>query len=318
MVRFDNYHFKDPKTGDQLPRCDGAYIKKMPDATVRIAALRAGDMDFVETPPYNILADYIKNPRPGITMSYDMPGNYCIWLNNEKAPFNNKKVRQAVEYAVNRKEIQEGAFWGLGQLLPGQPFAEDSRFYIPTKVREQNIAKGKQLLAEAGYPNGLKVECAEYNRSSYLDNAAVIIGQLKEIGMDVKITITDRAPYFRALRSGNYVMSCGALSERLDWDDAYYVYFHSKEIGKHNFTRYNNPEVDRLVEQGRSVWGFEKRKKIYKKVVEILHEDTPMVFTCDSVVGQAYRNDLKGFVKGFAVRYAFYEGGIKYWWIDKS
>ena len=104
----------------------------------------------------------------------------------------------------------------------------------------------------------------------------------------------------------------------MDLDDMYYVYLHSGEIGKQNFTRYKNPEVDRLVEQGRSVWDFEERKKIYKKVVEIFTEDVPMIFTCNSVVGEAFRNDLKGFVPGFAVRYAFYEGGIKYWWMEKS
>ena len=318
VTRFDNYHFRDPKTGDQLPRNDAFLMKKMPDATVRMAALRAGDMDFIETPPYSLIAAELKNPTPGITMNYDMPGNYCIWFNNEKPPFNNKKVRQAVAYAINRKEIQKGAFWGLGQTLSNQPFPDDSRFYIPLKLREQNIAKAKQLLAEAGYPNGFKVEFAEDHRQVYLDFAAVVFDQLRKIGIEGKIKMTDRAPYYKALRKGDYAISCGVLSERLDWDDAYFTYFHSGEIGANNFARYKNPEVDRLVEKGRSTWDFEERKKIYKKVVEILDEECPAVWLVDSVVGYGFRDDLKGFVKNFATRYAFYEGGVKYWWMDKS
>jgi peptide/nickel transport system substrate-binding protein len=103
----------------------------------------------------------------------------------------------------------------------------------------------------------------------------------------------------------------------LDWDDAYYLYFHSSEIGQNNWTRYTSKELDKLLEQGRSTWKTEDRKPIYEKVIKILMEDLPMLVTVDSVVGYGFRNDLKGFVPGFGTRYAFFGGGVKYWWIEK-
>jgi peptide/nickel transport system substrate-binding protein len=318
LTRFDNYHLIDPDTGDQLPRADGIFTKKIPDETVRMAALRAGDIDFAEQPAYNIIADAKKNPIPGITVDYDMPGNNVIFFNVTKPPFDNKKVRQAVAHAINRKEEMVGGYWGLGQVLHNQPFPDNSRFYIPIQMREQNLDKARQLLAEAGYPNGFKCELFEFNFTSYLSRAPVTLDQLRKIGIEGTIKTVDRAPYFRALRTGDYGISVGGISERMDWDDAYYMYFHSSEIGKTNLMRYNNPELDKLVEQGRSVWDFEKRRAIYKKVVEILNEDVPIIYTIDSVVGYAYRDDLKGFVKGFATRRAFHGGGVKYWWIEKS
>ena len=120
------------------------------------------------------------------------------------------------------------------------------------------------------------------------------------------------------MRAGEYTISSGGLTERFDWDDAYFMFFHSSEIGKNNWARYKNPEMDKLVEQGRSTWETEERRQIYKKVVDILMEELPIIYTIDSVVGYGFRNDLKGFVPGFATRYAFDGGGVKYWWIEKS
>ena len=65
VTRFDNYHLIDEKTGDRLPRADGVWLKKMPDETVRLAALRAGDVDFIETPPLNKIAEETQEPDAG-------------------------------------------------------------------------------------------------------------------------------------------------------------------------------------------------------------------------------------------------------------
>ncbi len=318
VTRFGNYHFIDEKTGDRLPRADAVWLKKMPDETVRLAALRAGDVDFIETPPLNKIAEELKNPTPGITINYDMPGNNAIWFNVSKPPFNNKKLRHAIAYAINKKELQDGALWGLGQPLNNQPFPNDSRFYIPVQDREQNIAKAKQLLAEAGYPQGLKIELFQFQYTIYMATAQVLLDQLRKIGIEGTIKVVDRAPYWKMMRTGEYGITCGGISERFDWDDAYYSSFHSGEIGTNNWTRYKNPEIDKLVAQGRSTWDMEERRKIYKKVVEILMEDLPVIYTIDSVVGYGFRNDLKGFVPGFGTRTAFDGGGVKYWWIEKS
>lgn len=318
VTRFDHYHLVDEKTGDRLPRADSVWLKKMPDESVRMAALRAGDVDFIETPPLNTIAAEKKKPTPGITIDYDLPGNNVIWFNNEKPPFNNKNLRHAVAYAINKKELQDGAFWGLVPPLNNQPFPNDSRFYIPVQVREQNIAKAKQLLAEAGYPNGLKIELFQFQYTTHLAIAQVVLDQLRKVGIEGTIKIVDRAPYFKSMRGGEYNISCGSLSERLDWDDAYYPYFHSSEIGKNNWARYKNPEIDKLVTQGRTTWEMEERRPIYKKVVDILIEDLPVLYTIDSVVGYGFRNTLKGFVPGFATRTSFFGGGVKYWWIGKS
>jgi len=318
VTRFDRYHQVDEKTGVRLPYADAVFLRKIVDETVRFTALRAGDMDFIETPPLNLIASELKNPTPGITINYDMPGNYMVWFNTSKPPFNNKKVRHAIAYAINKKELQKGGLWGLGQPLNNQPFPDNSRSFIPVQDREQNIAKAKELLAEAGYPNGFKIELFEDTDTPILSCSQVFLEQLRKVGIEGTIRVVDRAPYFRALRVGEYNISWGSVSERLDWDDAFFLYFHSSEINKNNYARYANKELDKLLEQGRSTWKTEDRKPIYEKVIKILMEDLPVLFTLDSVVGYGFRNDLKGFVPGFGTRYAFTGGGVKYWWLEKS
>ena len=95
------------------------------------------------------------------------------------------------------------------------------------------------------------------------------------------------------------------------------MYLHSSEIGNNNYSRYSNKEVDGLLEKGRTTMKWEDRKQFYKKALEILREDLPILYFFKPVVGYAFRDYVKGFRKGFSTRAAWYRGGTKYWWLDK-
>lgn len=317
-TRFDQYWEVDEKTGDRLPYIKEVYVKKIVDDTVRLAALRAGDIDIAVGPPLNSLAKAVlEKPFPGIIMDDEPIGNNLIWFNVSKPPFDNKKVRQAFAYALDKKEILKAVFWGLGETINNQPFSNGSRFYIPVKDRETDLAKAKQLLAEAGYPKGFKTEFLEYSVNYYMAGAEVGIGQLQNLGVEAQVKAIDRAPYSSMMKSGDYAISLGNIEEKFDWDDALYLHFHSSEIGKNNFCRYGNPELDALLEKGRTTWKWEDRVPVYKRVIEILAEDVPVFFLYKPVQGSAMRDYVKGYRKGFAFRLAWHGGGLKYWWIDK-
>ena len=112
--RFDKYHMVDEKTGDRLPYLDGVHVRKIVDDTVRLTALRAGDIDYCAAPPNSLLAKAIlEKPIPGVVMDYIVVGNQTIWFNVTKPPFNNKKVRQAIAYALDKKGDRQGGFLGV-------------------------------------------------------------------------------------------------------------------------------------------------------------------------------------------------------------
>ncbi len=318
VTRFTQYWEKDEKTGDHLPYLDSVYQKKMVDEAVRWTALRAGDIDMVDVPPLNIVAKAVlENPIPGITIDYDSIGNGWIWFNMNKPPYDNKKIRQAIAYGIDKEKILKAVYWGLGGTENNQPFLKNSRFYIPTRDREVDLPRARQLLSEAGYPNGLKTEILTYSTTYDVAGCQAVVGQLKEIGIEATIKVVDRVPYYSMMRKGDYSISYRGDSERFDWDDAYYMYLHSSEIDQNNWSRYRNKEMDDLLEKGRLTMDWNERKAIYTKVVEIIREDLPIFYVLKNVIGIAFRDYVKGYRKGFSMRFAWHGGGTKYWWLDK-
>jgi len=319
LTRFDQYWEVDEKTGDRLPYLDSIYVKKIVDPVVRWTALRAGDMDYIQDPPKKAAIEAMKNPVPGVVVVMTQPvGNQWIYINTQKPPFDNKKVRQAVAYAIDKNEVVKAAHWGLGETINNQPFLNRSRMYIPVEDRKVDLARAKKLLAEAGYPNGFKVEFFQFSGPTYdLDACQVIIGQLRKIGIEGTMKVVDRAAYVQSIGKGDYHISTRGDSERLDPDDAYYLYLHSGEIGKNNWSRYNNREFDKLLGEGRAAFKWEERVPIYKKVVERIREDLPILYLAKSIIPIAYRDYVKGHGGGASTWFGYYGGGMRMVWLDK-
>ncbi|MBI5969375.1 MAG: hypothetical protein HY882_16145, partial [Deltaproteobacteria bacterium] len=184
--------------------------------------------------------------------------------------------------------------------------------------REVDLEKAKQLLAEAGYPDGFKVEFFQFSGATYdMDACQVVIGQLSKIGIEGTIKVVDRAPFFEGMRKGEYNISTRGDSERLDPDDAYYLYLHSGEIGKNNWSRYSSKELDRLLEEGRTTLKWEDRVPTPPKVVEIIKEDLPHLYLAKSIIPIAYRDYVKGHGAGASTWFGYYGGAMKMVWLDK-
>jgi len=319
LTRFHEYWEHDEKTGDRLPYLAGIYSRKITDDTVRWTALRVGELDYIATPPTKVVVQEVKNPTPGITTIVARPlGEFFINFNCSKPPFNNKKVRQAFAYAIDKKKIVEAAYWGLAAELNHSPFLEGSHNYIDIgKDPGVDLAKAKQLLAEAGYPNGFKTEFLEFPYPFVLDLAQVAIDDLRKIGIEAKITTLDRAACFEKIKKGDYELSVSSLSIRLDPDDAFYNNLHSSQIGLNNWSRYSNPEMDKLLEAGRTRWQWEDRLPFYKKVVEIIKEDVPILHVVRTKTALAIRDYVKGLDGGLGTWWGYYGGGLKKTWLDK-
>ncbi len=318
LTRFNQYWEVDPKTGDRYPYLDSIITKKIVDETMRWTALRAGDLDYISAPPANIVANELEKPTPGIVIPTPVPVG-CMWIsfNVTKPPFDNQKVRQAIAHAVDKKEIERAALWGLGAVCNNQFFLEGSSMYVPTKDREVDLAKAKQLLAEAGYPNGFKTEFLVFHLAQTIDACNVILGQLKKIGIEGTIKVIDRAPYVLSMRKGEFGITVILESIRLDPDDAYYLLLHSDEINMNNWSRYSNKEMDRLLEAGRKAWRWEDRAPTYGKIVEMIKEDLPIFYISRPKTPLAFRSYVKGFEAGAGTWSAYYGGGFIRTWLDK-
>ncbi|MBM4332760.1 MAG: hypothetical protein FJ117_16365 [Deltaproteobacteria bacterium] len=318
LVRFDEYWEIDEKTGMRLPYLDSIFVKKIVEETVRWVSLRAGDLDYIQVPPRSIVVEELKKATPGVVTFLTQPVA-CIWIyfNVTKPPYDNKKVRQAIAYAIDKRELIKGAYWDLAQETNNQPFPSRSRMYVPIEDREYNPEKAKKLLAEAGYPNGFKTEFLQYPETTYVDGANVAVGQLKKIGIEATLKMIDRAPHRESLRKGEYSISFLGDSERIDPDAAYYMRLHSREIGMNNWSYYSNKKLDELLEKGRITWRWEDRVPIYQEVVKIIQEDLPILYLAKPINPIAYRDYVKGVEAGAATWFGYYGGGMKKVWLDK-
>jgi len=319
FTRFDQYWEVDEKTGNRLPYLDSIYVKKIVDPTVRWTALKAGDIDYTPDPPRKVIIEALKTPVPGVVVVMTQPvGNTWIWFNVKKPPFDNKKVRQAIAYAIDKEELIRASLWGLGEVVNNQPFLNRSRLYIPVEDRKADLARAKQLLAEAGYPDGFAVEFFEpAGFISDLDGCQVVIGQLKKIGINATMKVIDRVPWVKGMREGEYSICLRGDTERLDPDDAFYMYLHSREIGTNNWSRYSNKELDELLEKGRRALQWEERVAVYRKVVEIIKEDLPILYLAKTVIPVAHRDYVKGHEFGASTWFGYHGGGMKMAWLDK-
>lgn len=214
--------------------------------------------------------------------------------------FKDKKVRQAIAHCINKNEIIQGVLLGKGKPATG-PFPPQSWAYNENvKDFDYNIDKARQLLLESGwkYNSDKKILQKEIQlnggknlvdfKFTLITNqgnkarqliAEIIQKQLKNIGIDVEILVLEWSIFIN-----NYIVPRKFDAVILGWslarDPDQYSIWHSsqKKPGQYNFVSYCNTEVDKLLELGRIEFNFEKRKKIYQKLHQIIHDDIPYVF----------------------------------------
>lgn len=137
-----------------MPKVDKVVLLPMPEATTRLAALRAGQVDWIEVPPPDVIPTLRQAGFQIALRTY--PHNWTHTLNLRQPPWDNKLVRQAANYAIDREGIcrsllNETCIPAIGEVYPGHPW-----FGNPTVRYEYDPAKAKELLRQAGYDGNSK------------------------------------------------------------------------------------------------------------------------------------------------------------------
>ena len=261
-----------------LPHLDAITYKFLPVDQSRIDALSAGELDWVDAVPLQqvpaLKADsrftYVTSPVAGIPD--------FLAFNTKKPPFDNPKVRQAVALAISRSDIRDVAYLGTGELgLEEVPTG--SVWYDATGVfgAEQDIAKAKQLLTEAGYPNGLSVEYLGLPQyPELLKTGQVVRDELKAIGIDMTIKPVDVSIWYDAYVAGNYQVTSAYQERTIDPDNFYSLVI--KSGGPINTVQYSNPDVDALIDKAAASSDDAERKDIYRQIRTTVTADAPLVF----------------------------------------
>src|SRR5690606_33116063 len=252
----------------------------IPDSTVRLSNLRAGGLDILErmnpSDAQQVKADSSLQFASVSGLGYQQ--FYFNVANGERAktnPFADERVRRAFELTLDRNIINEvvggGIFDPANQPFPpASPYHSD-KFPIPAR----DVAKARALLKEAGKEQ-VQAELAFGNNTTTSAIAEMVQAMAAEGGFQLRLRPTEYAALLNEAQSGNFELLMRGWSGRVDPDGNIYQFVTCK--GALNDGRYCNPEVDKLLNEARTVPDEGKRKAIYDKVQEILQADAQAVY----------------------------------------
>lgn len=301
-----------------VPYLDEIEMRPIPDEQIRFAALRSREVDMVDKIPFAEAKEILKGALSGLGISTgEAAGHYRLRMNVRKPPLSDVRVRQAIAYALNKQDIVEAVSWGLGKAIYWR-YPRNTRWFIELEDRKQDGKRAKALLEDAGYAQGFRVNAPIHSGS--LSAGQVVKAQLEKIGVDMNLQIMDRGAYRDRIAKRDYdiVLSGGGLAP--DPDSLLYDAFHSRFVNHQNESGYQNPELDRILEEARVISEFDKRKLLYTDALRVLVRDVPEIplYTYPWIFG--FRNNVKGF-EAEETRGVFSfnanKGGMPVTWIDR-
>ncbi|WP_312111274.1 glutathione ABC transporter substrate-binding protein [Brevibacillus reuszeri] len=289
LVKNDKYW------GEQV-KFDKAVFKVVPEDTTRIAMVETGEAHIAEPLPVTEIERVKNSPQIDLYRTAGL-GTDFIGFNNKKKPFDDVRVRQAINYAIETDAIIQGVYNNIGTRANSAMSPKVLGYSESLKGYSFDPNKAKALLKEAGYPNGFKTTLWTGDRKERINAAEVIQSQLKGIGIDVEIKVLEYGAYLDAEDNGEtdmFISGWGNATGDADYNQ--YNLFHSASLGKGgNTTFYVNPEVDKLIEQGRREQDTEKRKQIYAQALQIEADEAPMVPIRNLEHVAAVGKNIKGF-----------------------
>ena len=291
------------------PYLDQMIAQVMPDPTSRVLGMLSGQVDYIQSffLPKEEVARLEADPNVQIMRDTDLPGNYLMFLNVENGPLQEKGVRQALLMGLNREQILEQAFFGLGS--PGESAVHRAISWASnpdvsySEMYTYDPERANQMLDELGYPRGGDGTRFQmrllYNpaQAGFNAMAQIIRDNWRQIGVDVVLepfenqVVTDRA--FNQRDFDALIIGYTTAGDPAIGISRQYV---STEPGQPftNPTNYSNPEVDRLFAEAASTPFLNERQELYYEVQEILAEDLPVYNLMDRTEVDAAAAGLRG------------------------
>lgn len=290
LERFDDYY-------GTAPELSKITFRIITESTNRAIELESGGVDMAFDVSTNDISRVEENEDLQLIRMVDNQTTYCAF-NCEKEPFNDVRVRQAITYALDTTSITDAVWRGVGKAAVG-PIAPNVKYFDDSlTVSEYNVEKAKQLLAEAGYANGLKLTISTNERQERIDMATIMQSQLKEVGITADIEVLEWGALLdKADRREQDLIMVGWTCQTPDPDMAVYSPFHSQKDGQvgNNYANYNNKKVDELLEKGRTIADSDERQQIYYDIQKELKEDCPWIYLNNGEVVVGAKANLSGF-----------------------
>ena len=300
------YRFVEWKSGEKLvleanpdyferpPYLKRVVYRIIPDLSTQFLELQSGGLDFMGLTPIQYQT---QTDTPGFRRQFNkyeyLAFSYTYLGYNLRRPiFQDRRVRQALSYAINKQELIDGVLLGLGQAATG-PFKPDTWVYNSDVPRyPYDPERARALLAEAGWRDSdgdgildkdgkplVFTIVTNQGNDLRVKSGEIIQRRFREVGVDVKLRVIEWASFLKEfIDPGNFDATILGWSTGPEPDQ--YDIWHSSKTGPRelNFIQFKNAEVDELLERGRRTFDQDERKKAYDRFQEILAEEQPYTF----------------------------------------
>lgn len=302
LKRFENFYGEKAKMGELI-------FQTIPETSNRLIALETGEIDIAYDISSNDIKGIDKNPELKVINELSL-GSDFVTINTQKV--RDKKVRQAIEYAVNKQGIIDTVYEGYSS-IPKSILAPSVFGYssdVPT--REYNPEKAKELLKDV--PEEEKnLKLYIYDEPSRQQMAQIIQANLKEVGINLEINVLEVSAFLQYTGAGEHDMLIGLWYVSTgDADYGYYPLLHSKSLGAvGNRSFYTNKEVDYLLDSARKESSIDKRKEAYKRAQYIIEDEVPLFPIAYKNYTIGLRKNVQGFIFNPNGNHILYKTEIK-------
>lgn len=290
LTRWNEYH-------GEAPRIKDITIRIIADSATRLIELETGGVDLVIDIAPQDVARVESNPNLQLIRAMNLSTNY-IGMNCQKPPFNDARVRRAIAHALDLDAMNSNVYMGAGGTATG-PINSKVWASAANKLQrfEYNPAKARQLLAEAGYPNGFSTSIVLNDTPQRIDTAEIAQNMLAQVGINVEVKLVEWAAYLDMTARGEHEMYIlGWVTVTGDPDYGLHATFHSSNFGAPgNRSFYSNSEVDRLLDAGRRETNIAKRQQLYFDAQQIIHDEAAWIFQWTGEDLNGASENLRGF-----------------------
>lgn len=269
LERWEKYHVPN------IPYLDKVIFKAISDDTVRLTGLQTNEMQWAMQIPLQKVEELKNGPDIKVTVGKPYLPDF-IYMNDSKPPFNDKRVRQALAWSVNREEIVKVAFFGQADTAT-EAISKENPYYSGVNLYQDgpDYDRAKALLKEAG-AEGLEFSFdGQPQVPTQVKSAQVLQQQLSRAGIKMQIQNYESGEWIKRLLQKEYAATISYWSATLD--PAHFYYPNLLSTSGWNNSGYGTPEMDKALNAFAQEPDVEKRKQAYKALVTLMQQEVPLI-----------------------------------------
>jgi peptide/nickel transport system substrate-binding protein len=310
LVRFENYWETDAD-GNNLPYLDEIIGKPKSEPSVRLTALRTGQVQLINTMAQADIERFKETQGNKYSLWEWHAGGQFAVFNWRRGPFQDKRLRLAAAHAIDRQAIHHAVYYGHGAMAD-QPFPEGNPWHLEgIRSLEYDPDKAKALIKEArAVGTEVKILC-NVNNVLHRETAQVVQDLWNTVGFKVSVDLLDTVPWRQARSEGMHPAAIQGNTFRYDPDDFFARNLHSKSEYSQVLSGWQNARYDQLVEEAKRTLDQARRKELYTEAWNIVNVELPFFYLHEVTQTSAADKTLRGYQPGSAGGLAYHGGGLR-------